>query len=140
MMVSMGRRNDDGHETAVGQRIARNVERLLRQRGWTQGQLAYKAGLPQSGISALMIGRRNPSLMSVWKVAQAFEVDIASLAGFTPLQIPETAPDQDGDRLGSIEERLARFESKFERFLEAAEQSVQPEAPKATHGRRRRTG
>lgn len=124
MIVPMApRRQDTEQELAIGHQIARNMQALLRANGWTQGQLAYKAGLTQSGISALMVGRRNPSLLSVHKVASALGIPIEELAGFKPLQIPEQRPPET-DRLGSVEgqvEQLAgRFDRLEERFLRVA--------------------
>jgi transcriptional regulator with XRE-family HTH domain len=109
MIVPMARREAEGGEdTAVGNRIAQNMQVLLRANGWTQGQLAYKARMPQSGISALMVGRRNPSLQSVYKISQAFGVPMEELAGFKPLQMPEIpAPAADSDRLAALEKKIA---------------------------------
>ena len=93
MIAPMTPRKDD-QEVALGQRIASNIQALLRARGLTQGQLAAYAGLPQSSISALIIGRRNPSLLSIWKVSQALGVPLEELSGFKPLQIPDyVAPE-----------------------------------------------
>jgi transcriptional regulator with XRE-family HTH domain len=56
-------------------KLGGNIRKLRRRRGWTQVQLASRAGLDQTYISGLEIGRRdaNPSLLSVMRIARALE-------------------------------------------------------------------
>lgn len=123
-MITPMARKSEPQEVDLGQRIASNIVALLRARGLTQGQLAAYAGLPQSSISALVIGRRNPSLLSVWKVAQALQVELDELAGFKPLQIPEPSrPDtqsnqQLADRVHSLERELLEISRAQRTILE----------------------
>lgn len=47
--------------------------RLLRTvHGWTQGELALKAGTKQSRISEIEKGRHNPTVTTLKKLAAAF--------------------------------------------------------------------
>ncbi len=65
----------DRQETHFGAR----VERLLDDRGWTQGQLAEKIGVGQPAVSLLLSRASRPQRRTVEKIAQAFEVDPAEL-------------------------------------------------------------
>lgn len=109
MLIPMTRRDEAAsEEVAVGARIAKNLGALLRATGWTQGQLAYKAGLTQAAISQLSQGRRRPSLQSIWQISQAFGVSMEELAGFKPLRLPDPVePEAPADRLEALEKRIA---------------------------------
>ncbi|WP_338324258.1 helix-turn-helix domain-containing protein [Dankookia rubra] len=51
--------------------VGRNVARLRRDRGMTQEQLAEKSGFSQQYLSGLEQGRRNPTILSLYELAQA---------------------------------------------------------------------
>jgi transcriptional regulator with XRE-family HTH domain len=54
--------------------VGRNVRDLREKRGWTQERLAEKSGFSQQYISGLEQGRRNPTVVSVFELAQALGV------------------------------------------------------------------
>ena len=54
--------------------VGRNAARLRKQRGLTQEQLAEISGLSQQYISGLEQGRRNPTIVTVYELAQALRV------------------------------------------------------------------
>jgi transcriptional regulator with XRE-family HTH domain len=66
--------------------VGRNVRRLRRLRGLTQEQLADKIGFDQRYISGLENGRRNPTVVSLYEIAQGL--------GATPVDL--ISPDEDG--------------------------------------------
>lgn len=49
---------------------------LLDERGWTQADLAERAGIEQPHVSKLVTGKRRPSLNTAQKVARAFGVAV----------------------------------------------------------------
>ncbi len=51
--------------------VGRNVARLRRACGLTQEQLAERSGFSQQYISDLERGRRNPTIVSLYELAQA---------------------------------------------------------------------
>ena len=63
--------------------VGRNVRRARDAAGLTQEQLAERSGFLQQYISDLERGRRNPTIVSVFEIAQAL--------GATPIQL--LAPD-----------------------------------------------
>jgi transcriptional regulator with XRE-family HTH domain len=51
--------------------VGRNVLALRQARGMTQEQLAERSGFSQQYISDLERGRRNPTVVSLYELAQA---------------------------------------------------------------------
>lgn len=102
-------------ELALGHRIARNLQALIRAHGLNQGKLAERSGLSTSNVSNLVNGRKNPSFYSVAKAAMALNVDPLELAGFKPLQVPEPAP-QPPDRLQELEGKFDALASQVEKL------------------------
>ena len=51
--------------------VGRNVRAVRQARGMTQEQLAEKSGFSQQYISDLERGRRNPTVVSLYELAQA---------------------------------------------------------------------
>ena len=66
--------------------VGRNVQRFRLASGLTQEQLAEKAGHSQQYISGLERGARNPTVVSLFELAEALKVTPADLV----------APDQQG--------------------------------------------
>lgn len=64
--------------------VGRNVRRLRQQAGMTQEELSAKSGFGQQYISDLELGRRNPTILSLYEIAQAL--------GATPTALIE--PDE----------------------------------------------
>ena len=54
--------------------VGENVARVRRQRGLTQEALAEKSGFSQQYLSGLEKGLRNPTIVTVFEIAQALEV------------------------------------------------------------------
>jgi transcriptional regulator with XRE-family HTH domain len=61
------------------QLVGRNVKRLRLDRGWTQEQFAERSGFSQQYISGLELGRRNPTIVSVYELAQALNAPYLDL-------------------------------------------------------------
>lgn len=61
------------------ERIDRNVRRLVKRRGWTLEQVALEASMSRSHFFYVLRGERNPSMLALKKIADAFRVDISEL-------------------------------------------------------------
>jgi len=48
---------------------------LMRQRSWSQMELAKKSGISQKQISNLLSGKQSPSLDTAEAIAQAFDLE-----------------------------------------------------------------
>jgi transcriptional regulator with XRE-family HTH domain len=64
--------------------IARNLKRLRKERGYTQGELAKKINAHMGHISRIETGKYNPSVDILIKLAEALEVTLDSMVGQNP--------------------------------------------------------
>lgn len=56
--------------------IAAQIYELIQQKGWTQGELAEKAGISEQRLSMLLSGHANPTLETLVKIENAFDRDV----------------------------------------------------------------
>ncbi|WP_430448592.1 helix-turn-helix domain-containing protein [Rhodophyticola sp.] len=54
--------------------VGRNFARLRREKGLTQEQVEERSGFSQQYLSSLERGRRNPTVITLYELAQALEV------------------------------------------------------------------
>lgn len=60
-------------------RLAKRLKQLRAKQGFTQAALAQRAGVTLSYIGRLEIGRHDPQLSTLYKLAKALRVSIAEL-------------------------------------------------------------
>lgn len=73
------------------------LNRITQQRllhGWTEYQLAQKAGLPQSTVSSWYRKNLLPSLPSLEKICTAFDMTMAQFLAGDDNPMQEITPDQ----------------------------------------------
>ena len=70
--------------------VGENVRRIRLEKGLTQEQLAERSGFGQQYISDLERGRRNPTIVSLYELANALGI---SLAPFTVSAVQLIAPE-----------------------------------------------
>jgi len=56
--------------------VGRNVQRLRIEAGLSQAALAERMGVDRAYVSGLELGQRNPTILSLWHVAEALGVKI----------------------------------------------------------------
>lgn len=61
--------------------VADRIRELMKEENLTQVELANKIGLKQNTISAWLLNKKEPSIRSLWLVADYFNVDIDYLVG-----------------------------------------------------------
>ncbi len=61
--------------------VAQRIKELMKVEGLNQTQLANRLGLKQSTISTWVLGKKEPSIRSLWALADYFDVDIDYLVG-----------------------------------------------------------
>ena len=61
------------------QLVGRNFARLRHEKGLTQERVAERSGFSQQYISGLERGRRNPTIVSIYELAQALGVSYLEL-------------------------------------------------------------
>lgn len=59
--------------------VGRNFARLRAESGWSQEQVAERANLSQQYLSDLENGKRNPTVETLYAIAQAFGVSHVEL-------------------------------------------------------------
>ena len=62
-------------------RLIMRLKRIRAQRGLSQEQLADTAGVSRQYLSRLEIGRHDPSVSTMVKLAKALKVKVAELVG-----------------------------------------------------------
>ena len=63
----------------IRQRLARNLRALREQKGWSQEQYAFEAGIHRTYVSDIERGARNPTITVVEKLARPFGITASEL-------------------------------------------------------------
>ena len=61
--------------------VSERIRELMKEENLTQVELANKIGLKQNTISAWLLEKKEPSIRSLWLLADYFGVDIDFLVG-----------------------------------------------------------
>jgi transcriptional regulator with XRE-family HTH domain len=61
------------------QLVGRNFARLRRSKGLTQEDVEARSGYSQQYLSSLERGRRNPTVITLFELAQALETTVVEL-------------------------------------------------------------
>lgn len=59
--------------------VGRNFSRIRREKGLTQEQIEELSGFSQQYLSGLERGKRNPTILSLYELAQALGVSLDEL-------------------------------------------------------------
>lgn len=59
--------------------VGRNFSRLRQEKGLTQEAVAERSGFSQQYLSGLERGRRNPTIISIYELSVALDVDYLEL-------------------------------------------------------------
>ena len=60
----------------VRRMVGRNVKRMRIAAGLTQASLAERMGVDRAYVSGLELGQRNPTVVTLWHIAQALGVRV----------------------------------------------------------------
>ena len=61
--------------------VANRIKELMNEEKLTQTALANKIGVKQNTISAWLLGKKEPSIKSLWLLADYFDVEVDYLIG-----------------------------------------------------------
>lgn len=61
--------------------VEERIRELMKEEGLTQVALAERVGVKQNTISAWLLKKKEPSIRSLWLLADYFSVDIDYLVG-----------------------------------------------------------
>lgn len=62
-------------------KISKNLKQLMKESSVNQVKLSKEIGVAQSAISAWLHGKKEPSITSLWLLADYFNVEIDYLVG-----------------------------------------------------------
>lgn len=77
----------DSLDQNLSRYLGQNVEALRKSQGYTQSQLAQKAGIPRSTIAYLESGLGNPTLSNLALLSQSLSVSIEELLRRSTLDV-----------------------------------------------------
>lgn len=77
--------------------VGREIRRRREAKGWSQAKLAAAADMGVSGVSQIETGTRNPSAITLEKLAGALGIEVADL--FPKAQAPLSLEDDEQRRL-----------------------------------------
>ncbi|TDL93352.1 XRE family transcriptional regulator [Macrococcus brunensis] len=60
-------------------KIGSNIAQSRRSRGWSQEDLAFECGLHRTYIGGIERGERNITILNLFKIASALEVDMSEI-------------------------------------------------------------
>ncbi len=63
----------------IRKQVGVNLQRLRREKGWSQEDLAFESGLHRTYVSGIERGVRNPTIMIIEKLAKTLGVRPAKL-------------------------------------------------------------
>ena len=63
----------------VRRQLGLNLQRIRREKGWSQEELAFESGIHRTYVSGLERGIRNPTITVVQKLAKTLEVPFGAL-------------------------------------------------------------
>jgi len=97
----------------TGRIFPRRLRRAREERGWSQADLAARAGLQQSALSHYENGARRPSFANLRRLARSLEVSTDFLIGHAssppaPPRSPEEALAEQIGRLRPSDRELLR--------------------------------
>lgn len=90
--------------------VGREIRRIREAKRWPQAKLAAAADMAVSGVSQIETGARNPSAVTLSKIADALDVEVADL--FPKAESPLPLPDFEEQSQGPVKlptERRAVF-------------------------------
>jgi len=66
--------------------LADNLQRELKNRRWSQSELARQCGWPPARINEILRGKFDPRLGTLEKIAEVLEIAVAALLASNPRQ------------------------------------------------------
>jgi DNA-binding XRE family transcriptional regulator len=63
----------------ANRKFGKRVREMRRSVGWSQDELAFELEIDRSYVSSLERGQRNPTLKTIAKISQTFDVTVSDL-------------------------------------------------------------
>lgn len=68
------------------------IKKLILEKGWTQSELARRAGLPRDSVSVYVRGKSLPTPQSLHRLASALGVKAQELLPIENIDVSDTSP------------------------------------------------
>lgn len=91
--------------------VGLNVLRLRRERGISQEELSFRSGFGRAYLSGLETGKRNPTVVSLWEIANALEAKPVDLLRVPVSDDPPAAVASGPKRQGLTKRQAIRASS-----------------------------
>lgn len=88
--------------------VGLNVLRLRRELGISQEELSFRSGFGRAYLSGLETGKRNPTVVSLWEIADALEAKPVDLLREPPADDPLAADPTRPKRRGLTKRQAIR--------------------------------
>lgn len=109
--------------------VGREIRRLREARGWSQAKLAGDTGMGVSGISQIETGTRNPSAVTLAKIAGALGVEVGNLFPKEQAPLPDLEDERRTPSLQSWIDLVNRLADRWEQEIEQREREWQAAKP-----------
>ena len=95
--------------------VGKEVRRMREAKGWSQAKLAGASDMGVSGISQIETGARNPSVVTLTKIAEALGVEVTDLfpKGRRSSLEPSLFNGLEGEQRENVYEPWAEFVNSF---------------------------
>lgn len=95
-------RPDESAESEhLQERVAENLRRYRKEKGWTLDELAQRSGVSRAMLSQIESRKTNPTIAVVWKISTAFGLNFSALLGDEPGSNVTLMPASEAHRLTS---------------------------------------
>jgi len=93
--------------------LGTNIRRLREEKGLSLSELAEKARISKSTLSSLESGKTNPTISTLWAIADALDISFGELIGLREMWIEEEGVTvQLIEQLDDIEIYLMKLDAK----------------------------
>ena len=83
-----------GSAKIISMTVGDKIKRLRRERGWSQGELGEKVGMPAQNISRYEKNKATPREATLAIFAEAFELPLSEFTSLAaPLDVPNLDPE-----------------------------------------------
>lgn len=66
-------------DDAIDQALGQTLRKLRTERGWSQSELALRAGMDRNYLSLIELGRNSPSVRMLMRLCAALDVSAADV-------------------------------------------------------------
>ena len=63
----------------IRKKLGRNIRKIRLEKGMTQGDICRATGMDRSYVSGLEAGKRNPTLINIFKIAESLNISSSEL-------------------------------------------------------------